>query len=185
EERDRDLLRAYELAQPKGVRGQMPLHIPYRHLVQVVQITNNFDVMLEILKRSEHLSEIRDEDAELLRERARCVRFWLDNFAPEEVKFKVAPALPTCELSDAEVRFLREVHAKLLSVEWNGDRIHDLVYECAKGSGLGAKGGFQVMYSIFINKRQGPRLGYFLSTLDRDFVLRRIEEAFDPSCRVP
>jgi lysyl-tRNA synthetase class 1 len=185
EERDKDLLRAYELAQPDGTRPRMPLQIPYRHLVQVVQITDNFDVMLEVLKRSEQTSEIGDEDAELLRQRARCVRFWLDNFAPEEVKFRVAPALPTCELSDAEVRFLREAHAKLKDVEWSGDRIHDLVYECAKASGLGAKGGFQAMYLIFINKKQGPRLGYFLSTLDRSFVLGRIEEALASACRLP
>ncbi|MEM0448550.1 MAG: lysine--tRNA ligase [Methanomassiliicoccales archaeon] len=184
EERDKDLLRAYELAQPKGVRRHMPLQVPYRHLVQVVQITNNFDLMLEILKRSEHISEIKEEDVELLRERARCVRYWLDHFAPEEVKFKVAPALPTCELSDLELRFLREVHAKLIDAEWSGDKIHDLVYECAKSSGLGAKAAFQTLYAIFINKRQGPRLGYFLSTLDREFVLKRIEEAFDPACRV-
>lgn len=184
EERDKDLLRAYELAQPGGARGQIPLQVPYRHLVQIVQITSSFDMMLEILKRSERINEIREEDALLLRQRAECVRFWLGNFAPEEVKFHIAPALPTCELSDAEVRFLREVHAKLIQVECSVDKIHDLVYECAKASGIGAKGGFQVMYSIFIDKRQGPRLGYFLSTLDRSFVLGRIEEAFSPACSV-
>jgi lysyl-tRNA synthetase, class I len=182
EERDKDLLRAYELAQPSGVSGQMPLQVPYRHLVQIVQITHSFDMMLEILKRSERITEIREEDVERLKQRAECVRFWLDNFAPEEVKFHISPALPTCEISASELRFLREVHAKLTQVEWSGDKIHDLVYECAKVSGLGAKGGFQVMYSIFINKRQGPRLGYFLSTLDRSFVLARIEEAFSSSC---
>jgi len=160
----------------------MPLQVPYRHLVQIVQITSSFDMMLEILKRSERITEIKEEDAERLKERAECVRFWLENFAPEDVKFHISPALPTCEISASELRFLHEVHAKLAQVEWSGDKIHDLVYECAKASGLGAKGGFQVMYSIFINKRQGPRLGYFLSTLDRSFVLGRIEEAFSSSC---
>jgi len=185
EERDKDLLRAYALAQPHGPRKGMPLQVPYRHLVQVVQITSSFDIMLEIMKRTEHIADIAEEDLELLRQRAQCVRFWLDHFAPEEVKFHIAPALPTCQLSEGELRFLREVHAKLVSVEWTGDKIHDLVYECAKGSGLGAKAGFQAMYLIFINKKQGPRLGHFLSTLDRDFVLARIEEAFGPACRVP
>lgn len=82
------------------------------------------------------------------------------------------------------MRFLREVHAKLTQVDWSGDKIHDLVYECAKASGIGAKGGFQVMYVIFINKKQGPRLGHFLSTLDRSFVLGRIEETFSPTCNL-
>ena len=44
EERDRDLLRAYQLSQPeKGLRSRLPLQIPYKHLVSLVQITEGFD----------------------------------------------------------------------------------------------------------------------------------------------
>ncbi len=31
EERDRDLLRGYELSQPEGPRSKLPLQVPYRH----------------------------------------------------------------------------------------------------------------------------------------------------------
>ena len=51
------------------------------------------------------------------------------------------------------------------------------MYACAKGSAIGAKGGFQALYKIFCDQTKGPRLGFFLSTLDKDFVLRRIREA--------
>jgi len=51
------------------------------------------------------------------------------------------------------------------------------MYGCAKGAPIGARGGFQVLYKIFCNQKQGPRLGFFLSTLDRDFVMARIKEA--------
>jgi len=183
EERDRDLLRAYELAQPIGVRDHVPLQIPYRHLVSVVQISDSFEGVLEILKRTERVESIEPPDLELLRQRVECVRFWLDNWAPDEVKFKVLPILPTAEISTAEVTFLRAIHSSLQQVEWSGDKIHDVVYETAKVSGLSTKVGFQVLYLIFINRKQGPRLGYFLSTMDRTFVLQRIEEAVTSACR--
>jgi len=134
--------------------------------------------VLEILKRTEKVESIGGQDLELLRQRVECVRFWLDNWAPEEVKFKVLPILPTVEISAAEVTFLRAIHSALQSVEWSGDKIHDVVYETAKASGLGAKAGFQVLYLILVNRKQGPRLGYFLSTMDRKFVLGRVEEAY-------
>jgi len=179
EERDKDLLRAYQLAQPLGARENMPLQVPYRHLVSIVQISEGFDGVIEILKRTEHIESIDPKDMELLRQRVGCVRFWLENFAPEEVKFKVMPVLPTAEISVAEVNFLRCVNSSLQSLEWSGDRIHDAVYECAKSCAIGAKSGFQVLYLIFINRYQGPRLGYFLSTLDKGFVLNRIKEAIE------
>jgi lysyl-tRNA synthetase class 1 len=67
--------------------------------------------------------------------------------------------------------------SSLGNIAWEGDLIHDAVYECAKSSELGAGKGFQALYQIFVNRRSGPRLGYFLSTLDRDFVVTRIKQA--------
>ena len=37
DEKEKDLLRAYEIAQPKSVRTTLLMQVPYRHLVHVVQ----------------------------------------------------------------------------------------------------------------------------------------------------
>ncbi len=58
EDKDKDLLRAYEIAQAKCVRDKLPLHVPYRHLVSLVQITEDFDGVMEILMRAEGIVEI-------------------------------------------------------------------------------------------------------------------------------
>ncbi|MCE5296819.1 MAG: lysine--tRNA ligase, partial [Euryarchaeota archaeon] len=75
---------------------------------------------------------------------------------------------------DQEKAMLRSMHQVLQGVEWRGDNIHNAVYECAKNSGMPTKAAFQALYMIFIVKKQGPRLGYFLSSLDKAFVLDRI-----------
>ena len=107
EERDRDLLRAYELSQPEGPREQMPLQVPYRHLVSLVQITDSFDSLLILLKRMRMVCDPADpNDIAILRQRTECVKYWLDGFAPDEVKFSVCKTMPACSLTDSGESFL-------------------------------------------------------------------------------
>jgi len=179
DEKEKDLLRTYELAQPLQQHDHMPMQIPYRHLVSVVQIVPDFEGVLEVLKRTEHVAEIEPRDVELLKQRTECVRYWLSSFAPDEVKFTICEEMPAVQLSPADVNFLRCIYSSLQALDWSGDRIHDTVYESAKSCAIGAKSGFQVLYTIFINRKQGPRLGYFLSTLDKEFVLARIKQAIE------
>ena len=176
-EMEEDLLRAYQFSQPKDVRESMPVQVPYRHLVSVVQIASGFDSILSILKRTEHLVDMEDADIDLLQERVSCVRYWLENFAPDMVRFSILEQMPELDLNEDEMGFLHCILAAMGGMEWEGDGIHNAVYECSKSSGLGARNGFQLMYQIFIGRRSGPRLGHFLSTLDRDFVLGRIRKA--------
>jgi len=175
-EAEEDLLRAYELAQPKGVRERMPVQVPYRHLVSVVQIGNDFDSILDILKRTEHLTEMDQGDLGLLNERVECVRFWLNTFAPDMVRFSIARETSKLEPSETELAFLGCVKDSFSCIEWEADLIHNAVYGCAERVHLGAKVAFQILYRIFIDRTSGPRLGHFLSSLDRDFVMGRLSE---------
>jgi lysyl-tRNA synthetase class 1 len=87
--------------------------------------------------------------------------------------------MPDCQLTEQEKAFLRDLLVAMESVVWKGEAIHEAMYGCAKQAAVGARGGFQTLYRIFCDSKQGPRLGFFLSTLDRDFVLGRIREAAD------
>ena len=55
--------------------------------------------------------------------------------------------------------------------------IHDLVYAVAKDLGIDSKTFFQAIYLAFIGERQGPKVGWFLASLERDFVKTRLKEA--------
>lgn len=178
EERDMDLLRAYELSQPEGPRSRQPLQIPYRHLVSLVQIADGFDSVIATLTRMEMLDDsVAPEDLAILKQRVDCVKYWLDGFAPDQVKFAVCQSMPGCQLSEQEKDFLSQLYDSMCAAEWEGESLHDAIYACAKGCPIGPRGGFQVLYRIFCDQKQGPRLGFFFSTLDRDFVLGRIKEA--------
>ncbi|HOV82951.1 MAG TPA: lysine--tRNA ligase, partial [Methanothrix sp.] len=55
--------------------------------------------------------------------------------------------------------------------------IHDTVYAVAAQEGLDSRKFFQAIYLAFLGDRQGPKAGWFLSSLERDFVRARLKEA--------
>ena len=178
QDRDKDLLRAYELSQPEGPRASLPLQIPYRHLVSLVQIADGFDGILAILRRMNMVDDNVDpEDQQILKQRIDCVNYWLNGFAPDNVKFEICQTLPDCEISAEEKSFFAALLEPLSASGWGGEDIHNAIYQCAKETTLGPKGCFQALYKIFCNQKQGPRLGFFFSTIEKDFVIARIKEA--------
>ena len=62
----------------------------------------------------------------------------------------------------------------LPDIAWEAEVIHTCIHDSSVD--LGAKKAFRVLYQILLGKNRGPRLGFFLSSLDREFVLIRLKE---------
>lgn len=170
-------VRAYEIAQHNDVPATMPLQVSCRHLVNLVQMADDFEGVKEILNRTIDMSKANDVDIARLKRRSECVRYWLKGFAPEMVKFSICKDMPQVDLTDAEKSFFAALGKRLQTVEWKADIINAAILEEAKASSLGNKGAFKALYKILINRTAGPRLGAFLESMDRDFVLKRLDEA--------
>ena len=56
------------------------------------------------------------------------------------------------------------------------DEIHEAVYGSAVAADLKPAEAFKLIYRLFLNKDQGPKVGFFLSSLDKEFVLNRIAQ---------
>ena len=59
-------------------------------------------------------------------------------------------------------------------VGWTPDEIHDSFYDLQGTSKTPAKDYFRIMYNVILGKEKGPRLGFFLATMERDFVTERL-----------
>ncbi len=175
EDKEEDWRRAYELSQTRGIREKMPVQVPYRHLVNVVQIAHDFEGVLQVLRRTGEIGDLSPEDEKYLRDRVKRVRKWLERFAPDAVKFSITPEI-TGEYSHEERRFAEILAERLETCEWTGESIHNTIRESAEKAGIPVKKAFKSLYRAFIGKEKGPRLGYFLSTMERDFVIHRIKE---------
>ena len=150
--------------------------VPFRHLVTVVQMASfDLDQAVVILRRNGYLVE--DEDA--LKERAGYAVRWLKEFAPPETRFSVQTTLPegSRALAPEQKDFLARLGAAL-TPEMTGEEIHALIYEVARQAGLAnGSDGFEAIYRAFLDRERGPRAGWFLAFLDRDFVVARMQEA--------
>ena len=157
---------------------KQPVQVPYGHLVNLVQMADSIDGVFDILKRTGYLEGATEQDLAAIRKRAETAKYWLDNgFADDKYKFSVQKQMPQVQLTDDEKAFLKAVLAGMQSSKWDADEIGQVISEAGKASPIGTKGGFRTMYQILIAKERGPRLGNFLASMDRDFVLGRIGEA--------
>jgi len=169
----KDAKRVYELSQPYKVPDKPSALPSYRHLAVVAQIGRNFEEVVEILKRKNDLS---DADLKRLKQRYEKILYWLEKYAPEEIKFHLHYEKPDVEINEDEKNFLRKLKEKFEKIEWDAEAIHSTIHETAKECDLPAKKAFQTIYKITLAKQQGPRAGYFLQSLGREFVLKRIGE---------
>ena len=169
---------AYKIAQHNNIPKKMPTQFSFRHLVNVVQIASDFDEVVEILKRTMDLSEATLQDMEKLKVRVAAVKYWLNGFAPDAVKFSVRQTIPTSiTLNDAEKTLFKDLVTRFNDTNWDVDSINSAFNDVVKASGMPAKKAYKAMYKILIAKEAGPRLALFLASMDKKFVVNRLVQA--------
>ncbi len=164
--------RAAELA---TVPGSPPIGVPFRHLISLLQTSRgDLEKISEGLKRTGY----PEPDQEALKVRIGYAENWLKKFGPEEIRFSLQDALPD------QVKDLTESQGKALSYlasrfkpDLKPEEIHALVYEAKDACEISPKELFKAIYISLLGKTQGPRAGFFLATLDPEFVRVRFEEA--------
>lgn len=177
-EAEENSVRAYQISKNNRIPGKLPVQVPYGHLVNLVQMTDSIDGVLRILKRTGYLDDANDEDIKSIVLRAQTAKYWIDNgFAAPKYRFSVAKEMPDVELSEDDKAFLKVLAEKMDSTSWEAEPIGQTISECGKESPIGTKGAFKAMYKILIRQERGPRLGNFLVSMDKDFVVGRIREA--------
>ena len=152
-----------------------PLGIPFKHLVNLVQITDgNVDKITAILKRH----DLPLPSREVLQNRIAYAQYWVENYAPPEVRLQLQETLPAAieSLTPAQREALSTL-ADQLQPDMNGDDIHALVYRLTQDGNMDPKTLFQAIYTAFLGQPRGPRVGWFLGSLEFDFVRARLQEA--------
>ncbi len=174
----KEFKKIYELSQPYHIPQTMPLHLPYRHLVTLNQIAQTWPEVKEILLRTGQLpKKLKKEDEEHLKRRAEHVRYWLANFAPAEVKFQVQETLPALTLTVEQKKVLTIFKERIPSLAWDPETIHNTIYAISEENSIPIKTAFNAIYQMLLGQEKGPRAGYFLSNLAKEFVLSRLTEA--------
>ena len=92
-------------------------------------------------------------------------------------RFEVKKKLPCVKLDSNQKEFLESVVETLSSIPWEAENIHNAIYESCEKQKIPIKMVFAAIYQIILGQEKGPRAGFFLSSLDKEFVIKRVKEA--------
>jgi lysyl-tRNA synthetase class 1 len=100
------------------------------------------------------------------------------------VKFSVTPVVPG-QVKSLPTDGLAALRAYLGFLQhlgdWKAEDLHNGVYAVAHEGGFVPKQVFSAIYVAFLGEEKGPRLGWFLEALGRDFVVTRLADAIRSS----
>jgi lysyl-tRNA synthetase class 1 len=106
---------------------------------------------------------------------------WLPEWAPERIRFRVAlEDLPeeTAALTEQQRAYLETLAEALGAIEsWDGETVQTVIFDGARAADLSANRAFNAIYIAFLGRGSGPRAGWLLASLDRDFVVDRLRVA--------
>jgi lysyl-tRNA synthetase class 1 len=167
-----DYRKAYEewKKDPKSDNGRM------FELSQAGEITvppdARFSVLVQYVKELNKTEEIKNLGAQNW---VKYAKVWIERFAPEEQRFEVQEEMPAVELTEKQKELLRKTISVLDTK--SSEELQTEIYNFGKELGLSPAETFGSFYQIFIGKSHGPKLAALLSSMDPDFILKRLEEA--------
>jgi lysyl-tRNA synthetase class 1 len=160
----------------QGVERPTVSRVPFTHLVASYQSAlKDVDKTIEIIARTEHVDVARAE-ADIIRSELKFIDEWLRLRAPEDVRFELQESFDGTQFNDQEKAFFTGLADKIATAPENADGawFHTAIYEFKSDDGLGPKDLFQALYRLIIAKQSGPRAGWFLSILPREWLLDRL-----------
>lgn len=157
-------------------RGEFPVrYLPRFSQVAFLVQMPHMDIYDEVAKMKE--SELTDLDVAELDERIVYAKRWLKEYADEKFIFTLQQAIPeaTATLTEPQQSALKLLSDKIELLETiSGQSLHELIHEVKGESGLTPKEFFSAVYTAFLGKDSGPKVGWFLSTLNKDFLIKRL-----------
>ncbi|MBW3017259.1 lysine--tRNA ligase [Candidatus Woesearchaeota archaeon] len=160
--------RTYELCAVDGVPEKMPVQLPFRHLVNVIQICEG-----NVTDAVEYFKDMIKDEADMKRAvlRATCIKNWLEKYAPDEFRFVVQKKLPAgIKLADNEKKALKQAAGKLREKKWQEEELFNEFYSIITENGLKPADFFRACYFVLLNKERGPKLVPFILTLGQEKV---------------
>lgn len=130
---------------------------------------------LNTMRRSEYKKTV-DEQEETIKKELRFIDEWLERWAPEDVKFALADKVDKKKFNKAQQEYMSQLADKVEKApkDADGEWFHKAIYEFKDKIDLPTKELFSTLYEAIINKQAGPRAGWFLSLLPRDWLIKRL-----------
>ena len=178
--RKKQYKRIYELSLvgPPPIRPVQRL--PFRFAAVLCQVTQDEQHAIEIMTSKGILAKPSGRDIRLALIRLRRARNWVSKYAPERLRFRVLEEVPVeavRRLTEKQKEGLARLADDLSSRDYTPVELHNRIYEIGKSIELKPSELFKAVYLALLGRESGPRVGNFVSVLDREFVIGRFRDA--------
>jgi lysyl-tRNA synthetase, class I len=175
-------LRIYELSQvsadgkTKRLEDMVkPYQVPFRHLCNLIQIADG-DIEKALAEIAANDGNLKKEQLPALKTRSERAKYWIDNCAPEDFRFRLLPEGTAAKSSFSEmeknaVRLLRDDVICNIETFTDDKTCSTAIYAVAEKAGIDGKALFTAAYHALIGKDQGPRLANFLRSIDKQRLM--------------
>ncbi|MFZ1987837.1 MAG: lysine--tRNA ligase [Minisyncoccia bacterium] len=170
-----DYSRLFALCQLPENRAGAPVlwHMRFREVSFIVQMPH---LSLEKEAEAAKGTTLTDDELLALKERAAYAKYWLSTYAPAEFRYELQESLPeNISFSDVQKKALA-ILADFMKEERTGEEVHAKLHELKTEVPIAPKELFMAIYSLFLNRDSGPKAGWFLSVLPREFVEKRLRD---------
>ncbi len=170
-----DYARIWALSQVAPI-PKKPIFLPrFRDIVNFIQLPS-IDINKKFAEIKE--SQLSEVEKEVLQERIKYARIWLEKYAPKESVYHVADKIPeqVKSLSNDQKKYLISLISLISQKKWQPDDLQQALYETAKKNGLNPKKAFQAIYLVLTGKSYGPKAAWFLLDQDKDLIIKRFKE---------
>ncbi len=171
---DEDLTRIFEMSQIGDLPKKESTFLPrFRDVVNYLQQPG-----VDLTKKFEELKggSLNEVEENILREREKYGKIWLEKYAPVSLNFQMNSALSSnVRLDDEQKSFLSDV-INLIEKGLEAEELQKELYNLSKEKGIPTKKAFAAIYQVFLGKEFGPKAGAFLSQYPKEVVVKRLKE---------
>jgi lysyl-tRNA synthetase class 1 len=123
-------------------------------------------------------SPLTGAEKDILEERVKYAKVWLDSYAPKEDVFEFSEKVPEAakKLSEKQKEFLLKV-IDTLEKETDAEKLQTILYNSSKDAGT--KQAFAAIYLSLIGRPSGPKAAWFLLSLPKNKVTERLKEVIN------
>lgn len=178
--------RSFELAQVKEPPERMHYQLAYRHAALLSQISPAGEGLQWALNRLIDTGILEREPSSIERKRIAArlslAGSWVKDYGRRELRFELLRTPPKrvfSRLNENDKKALSMLAEELSGVEWSEGSIKECMVSLTESGNLpvNTRRFFRVFYLVFLGKEKGPRAAPLLSLLEKNFVIRRLEEA--------
>ena len=176
-------VKAFKLAQIETLPSKKPVRIDYGHLVTVMQVClfDKEKVIEKLTKGNKLPKALSSEDLSLFNSRYNKAKYWIDNYANENLKFNIVDE-PNCnDVQAIDKTVLEQLISSIKEIPegYEGDDITQDLYNSAKELEIKPTLFFRAIYRIILGRNSGPRAGTLIEGLGKEEVLRILGKALD------